>query len=68
MAITDWPESERPRERLINVGAEALSDAELMAIFFRTGVKGLSAVELARNVLTSFGSLTAMLRDRKSVV
>ncbi|CAH0993148.1 hypothetical protein SIN8267_03287 [Sinobacterium norvegicum] len=65
MAITDWPESERPRERLISYGAEALSDAELLAIFFRTGVKGMTAVELARGVLTNFGGLAAMLNAGK---
>ena len=51
MAITDWPEGERPRERLLEHGAEALSDAELLAIFLRTGVKGKSAVDLARDLL-----------------
>jgi DNA repair protein RadC len=61
MAITDWPINERPRERFIGFGPAALSDAELLAIFFRTGVKGCSAVELARNTLASFGSLTGLL-------
>lgn len=58
MAITDWPEQERPRERLIKHGAASLSDAELLAIFLRTGIKGISAVDLARNLLHRFGSLT----------
>ena len=61
MAITDWPESERPRERLLNLGAGALSDAELLAIFLRTGLPGKSAVELARELLQRFGGLRAML-------
>ncbi len=57
MAISDWPEQERPRERLLRHGAAALSDAELLAIFLRTGVKGKSAVDLARQLLVHFGSL-----------
>lgn len=57
MAITDWPASERPRERLIEQGAHALSDAELLAIFLRTGMSGKSAVDLARELLTRFGGL-----------
>ncbi len=60
MAITDWPAAERPREKLMARGAGALSDAELLAIFLRTGVKGLSAVELARQLLQNFGSLSAL--------
>ena len=54
MAISDWPEHERPRERLLKLGPEALSDAELLAIFLRVGVKGKSAVDLARELLTRF--------------
>ncbi len=57
MAITDWPQGERPRERLLQKGAASLSDAELLAIFLRTGVPGRSAVDLARELLTRFGSL-----------
>lgn len=60
MAITDWPEGERPREKLLQKGAEALSDAELLAIFLRTGVTGKSAVDLARELLTRFGNLTQL--------
>ncbi|HEC59556.1 hypothetical protein LCGC14_0678090 [marine sediment metagenome] len=66
MAIKDWPADERPREKLLKHGASILSDAELLAIFLRTGVTGLSAVELARHLLTSFGSLRALLEaDQK---
>lgn len=54
MAISDWPEHERPRERLLRHGAEALSDAELMAIFLRVGVRGKSAVDLAHELLARF--------------
>lgn len=60
MAITDWPAQERPRERLLAQGPHALSDAELLAIFLRTGMSGKSAVDLARELLQSFGSLTAL--------
>lgn len=62
MAITDWPLAERPREKLLNQGAAALSDAELLAIFLRTGVPGRSAVDLARDLLSGFGSLRALLQ------
>ncbi len=60
MAIRDWPAAERPREKLIEFGAEALSDAELLAIFLRVGVVGKSAVDLARDLLTQFGSLNGI--------
>ena len=60
MAITDWPAAERPREKLIELGAEALSDAELLAIFLRVGVVGKSAVDLARDLLKQFGSLNGI--------
>lgn len=60
MAITDWPEDERPRERLLRQGAPALSDAELLAIFLRVGIRGKSAVDLARELLRRFGSLTGL--------
>lgn len=62
MAITDWPLHERPREKLLARGPQALSDAELLAIFLRTGVPGKSAVDLARDLLTEFGSLRALLQ------
>jgi DNA repair protein RadC len=57
MRIADWPEDERPRERLLKLGAAALSEAELLAIFLRTGIAGKSAVELGRDLLGRFGSL-----------
>lgn len=60
MSITDWPSAERPREKLIERGAASLSDAELLAIFLRTGVVGKSAVDLARELLTRFGNLTQL--------
>lgn len=60
MAITDWPSDERPRERLLKQGAAALSDAELLAIFLRTGIPGKSAVDLARELIRQFGSLNGL--------
>ena len=61
MAIRDWPAAERPRERLAQQGATALSDAELLAIFLRVGVRGKSAVDLARELLASFDGDLARL-------
>jgi len=61
MSIKDWPAQERPREKLLAQGAQALTDAELLAIFLRTGVAGKSAVDLARQLLGEFGSLRALL-------
>ena len=60
MAITDWPENERPREHLLAQGAAALTDAELLAIFLRVGMKGKSAVDLARELIQHFGSLNRL--------
>lgn len=57
MPIIDWPEAERPREKLLQRGADALTDAELLAIFLRTGTKGLSAIDLAYHLLSDFKSL-----------
>lgn len=57
MAINDWSEQERPRERLVREGAAALSNSELLALLLRVGVRGKSAVELGRDVLQHFGSL-----------
>jgi len=68
MAITDWPVDERPREKLLAKGADALSDAELLAIFLRTGIRGKSAVDLARDLLTRSGSLSALCAASEAVV
>ena len=57
MSITQWPKDQRPREKLIKLGAGALSDAELLAIALRVGVKGKSAVALGGEILRQFGSL-----------
>jgi len=62
MAITDWHENDRPREKLLKFGETSLTDAELLAIFLRVGVKGKSAVELAQDLLDHFGSLNSLLK------
>jgi len=65
MAIKDWPEQEQPRYKLLHHGVAALSDAELLAIFLRTGVAGKDAVQLARELLSQFGSLRTLLEADK---
>src|SRR2546423_6822150 len=61
MRITDWPLAERPREKLLARGVAALSDAELVAVLLRSGVRGKSAVDLARDLLARYEGVTAML-------
>lgn len=61
MRITEWPQHERPREKLLMKGAQALSDAELLAIFLHSGVPGKSAVDLARELLSRFGGLRHLM-------
>jgi DNA repair protein RadC len=61
MSIADWPEAERPREKLLTLGPTALSDAELLAIFLRIGCAGKSAVDLARELLQEYGGLRPLL-------
>jgi len=61
MAHTDWPEDERPRERLLAHGADTLSDAELLAIFLRTGTRGMPVLALARHLLQEFGGLRNLM-------
>ena len=68
MAITDWPLDDRPREKLLNKGAEALSDAELVAIFLRTGVRGKSAVDLAREALAPFRLAVGAIRGGRDAL
>src|SRR5262245_59281049 len=63
MAISDWPVEDRPRERLLALGAGALSDAELLAVLLRTGMRGKSAVDLGRELLQQFGSITRLLEE-----
>ena len=59
-SIKQWPKQERPREKLIQQGANSLTDSELLAIFLRTGCKGVDVVTLSRQLLTDFGSLRAL--------
>lgn len=66
MSIRDWPEAERPREKLLMHGARALSDAELLAIFLRTGTAGKTAIDMARELLQKFGGLRALLQAEQS--
>lgn len=61
MGISSWPRDERPRERLLSRGPHAVTDAELLAILLRIGVKGKSAVELGRELLKCFGSVREMM-------
>jgi DNA repair protein RadC len=61
MTISQWPSAEKPREKLVNRGADALSDAELLAILLRTGVAGSTAVDLARQLLLDYGSIRGVL-------
>ncbi|PCH61175.1 MAG: hypothetical protein COC05_01760 [Gammaproteobacteria bacterium] len=61
MAIHEWPLDERPREKLLNHGAHTLSNAELLAIFLRSGTIGQNAVELGRSLLDEFGGLSPLL-------
>ncbi len=68
MAITEWPAAERPREKLLQQGAQSLSDAELLAIFIRTGVRGKTAVDIGRDLINEFGGLRAILTtDEKGI-
>jgi len=68
MAIRDWPVGDRPREKLLHKGAQALSEAELLAIFLRTGVKGKSALDLAQEMLKEYGGLRTLLAaDQKQL-
>ena len=66
MPIKDWPADERPREKLLQRGAEALTDAELLAIFLRTGVVGKTAVDLARELLGEYRGLANLLAAEQS--
>src|SRR5579875_444216 len=61
MTISKWPLSERPREKLLNRGPKYLSDSELLAIFIRNGVRGKTAIDLARELLSEFGNIKRLL-------
>jgi DNA repair protein RadC len=62
LRLKDQPASERPRERLVEHGADALSHAELIAILLRTGLKGVNAVEIGKQLIQKFGALQALAR------
>jgi len=69
MNIREWPLEERPREKLLLRGAGSLSDAELLAVFLGSGVKGRSVLDLARGLLVKFGGLRQVLEaDRQAFV
>jgi len=69
MNIREWPAEERPREKLLQRGAGSLTDAELLAVFLGSGVRGRNVVELARGLLVRFGSLRQLLEaDREAFV
>jgi DNA repair protein RadC len=65
MSIREWPAAERPREKLLEQGPHALSEAELLAILIRTGTRGQSAVDVARSLLIRFGSLRSLMTADK---
>jgi DNA repair protein RadC len=62
MSIVHWPEYDRPREKLLMRGESALTDAELIAIFLRTGTRGKSAVDIARQLLDEFGGIKNLMQ------
>lgn len=68
MSIKLWPEQDRPREKLLKSGPQILSDAELLAIFLRTGTAGRSALDVARDLLTQFGSVRSLLSAERQVL
>jgi DNA repair protein RadC len=65
MKISDWPENERPRERLLARGPQALSDSELLAVLIGCGKRGVTAVDVARRLIKKFGSLREFLNADK---
>ncbi|MDB6136708.1 MAG: repair protein RadC [Verrucomicrobiales bacterium] len=66
--IHDLPQDERPREKMLTNGPGALTDAELLALFFRTGTKGLSAIDIGRLLLKKYGSLAALSRQHPTEI
>ncbi|MBP2699256.1 MULTISPECIES: RadC family protein [Photobacterium] len=67
MSLKQLPEASRPREKLLSHGSDALTDAELLAIFLRTGTQGMNALELATHLLDEFGSLRSLLGAEKQI-
>lgn len=68
MSIMEWPAPERPREKLLELGAKALSDAELLAIFLRTGIRNKPVLELARDLLARFGGIRGLLEAEREAL
>jgi len=68
MGIRDWPKKERPREKLLGYGADALSEAELIACWLGSGNRGSSAIDLARNLLSTFGGLRGLFHAPRKVL
>lgn len=68
LSIRHWPTAERPREKLLALGPQALSEAELLAILIRTGTRGMNALDLARHLLVEFGSLRGLLTAERARV
>jgi DNA repair protein RadC len=68
MGIADWPDDQKPREKLLQRGADALTDAELLAIVLRTGVKGKSAVDLGRELVERFGGVHGLLEAEAAAI
>ena len=68
MSLKDWPQTERPREKLLEIGVGTLSDAELLALFLQTGLRGKTAIEVARDLLQTFGGIGQVLSADKTVL
>jgi len=68
MSLNTWPETERPREKLLRLGSATLSEAELLAILLQTGTRGRSALEMARAMLAEFRSLRGLLTADRHLV
>ena len=68
MSLNTWPETERPREKLLRLGSATLSEAELLAILLQTGTRGCSALEMARAMLAEFRSLRGLLTADRHLV
>jgi len=68
MTIPDWPENERPREKLLTQGVASLSDAELLAVFINNGRRGATAVDLGRELLGAHGNLKALLDSKPAAL
>ena len=68
LSVRDWPAEEQPRNKVLNRGADVLSDAELLSVFIRSGCQGQTAVDVARTLLQTFGGLRGLLNADQSEV